>query len=127
MSAPRRPTIFRNAPGEAAVRSVQAGTDVLLMSPAPDAAIAGLEEAVKSGRITEKRIDESVRRILTAKARLGLNKNRYVDVTKLNETFGRPEYETAAQDIADRGVTLLRDTPWLLPLDSTKPLRVLAT
>src|SRR6202041_4064996 len=53
------------------------------------------------------------------------NKNRYVDVTKLNETFGRPEYETAAQDIADRGVTLLRDTPWLLPLDSTKPLRVL--
>jgi beta-N-acetylhexosaminidase len=113
------------APGEAAVRSVQAGTDVLLMSPAPDAAIAGLEDAVKSGRITEKRIDESVRRILTAKARLGLNKNRYVDVAKLNEKFGRPEYETAAQDIADRGVTLLRDTPWLLPLDATKPLRVL--
>jgi beta-N-acetylhexosaminidase len=113
------------APGEAAVRSVQAGTDVLLMSPAPDAAIAGLEEAVKSRRITEKRIDESVRRILTAKARLGLNKNRYVDVAKLNESFGRPEYETAAQDIADRGVTLLRDTPWLLPLDATKPLRVL--
>ncbi len=70
------------APGEAAVRSVQAGTDVLLMSPAPDAAIAGLEEAVKSSRISEKRIDESVRRILTAKARLGLNKNRYVDVAR---------------------------------------------
>jgi beta-N-acetylhexosaminidase len=113
------------APGEAAVRSVQAGTDVLLMSPAPDAAIAGLDEAVKSGRITEKRIDESVRRILAAKAHLQLNKNRYVDVAKLNEKFGRPEYETAAQGIADRGVTLLRDTPWLLPLDSTKPLRVL--
>jgi beta-N-acetylhexosaminidase len=113
------------APGEAAVRSIEAGTDVLLMSPAPDAAIAGLEEAVKSGRISEKRIDASVRRILAAKARLGLNKDRYVDVGKLNEKFGRPEYETAAQDIADRGVTLLRDTPWLLPLDATKPQRVL--
>jgi beta-N-acetylhexosaminidase len=113
------------APGEAAVRSVEAGTDVLLMSPAPDAAIAGLEDAVRSGRLTEKRIDESVRRILAAKARLGLNKNRYVDVAKLNEKFGRPEYQAAAQDIADRGVTLLRDTPWTLPLDSTKPLRVL--
>jgi beta-N-acetylhexosaminidase len=113
------------APGEAAVRSVQAGTDVLLMSPAPDAALAGLEEAVKSGRISEKRIDESVRRILAAKARLGLNKNRYADVAHLNENFGRPEYEAAAQSIADRGVTLLRDTPWLLPLDATKPLRVL--
>ncbi len=113
------------APGEAAVRSVQAGTDVLLMPPSPDAAIAGLEEAVKSGRISEKRIDASVRRILAAKARLGLDKNRYVDVARLNEKFARPEYEDAAQRIADRGVTLLRDTPWLLPLDSTKPLRVL--
>jgi beta-N-acetylhexosaminidase len=113
------------SPGEAAVRSVLAGTDVLLMSPSPDAAIAGLEEAVKSGRIPEKRIDASVRRILAAKARLGLNKSRYVDVAHLNEKFARPEYEAAAQSIADRGVTLLRDTPWLLPLDSTKPLRVL--
>ena len=101
------------SPGEAAVRSVLAGTDVLLMSPSPDAAIAGLEDAVKSGRIPEKRIDASVRRILAAKARLGLNKSRYVDVARLNERFARPEYEAAAQSIADRGVTLLRDTPWL--------------
>ena len=112
-------------PGEAAVRAIDAGTDVLLMSPSPDAAIAGLEEAVKSGRISEKRIDASVRRILAAKARLGLNKNRTVDVARLNEKFARPEYETEAQNIADRGVTLLRDAPWLLPLDATKPLRVL--
>lgn len=112
-------------PGEAAVRAVEAGTDVLLMSPSPDAAMAGLEQAVKSGRVSEKRIDASVRRILAAKARLGLNQNRTVDVARLNEKFARPEYETEAQNIADRGVTLLRDTPWLLPLDSTKPLRVL--
>jgi len=112
-------------PGEAAVWSIEAGTDVLLMSPSPDAAIAGLEDAVKSGRISEKRVDASVRRILTAKARLGLNKRRIVDVARLNEKFARPEYERQAQSIADRGVTLLRDTPWLLPLDATKPLRVL--
>jgi beta-N-acetylhexosaminidase len=112
-------------PGEAAVRSIEAGTDVLLMSPSPDAAIAGLEDAVKSGRLSEKRIDASVRRILTAKARLGLNKSRTVDVARLNKKFARPEYEAQAQSIADRGVTLLRDTPWLLPLDATKPLRVL--
>jgi beta-N-acetylhexosaminidase len=114
-----------HSPGDAAVRAIEAGTDVLLMSPSPDAAIAGLEDAVKSGRISEKRIDESVRRILAAKARLGLNKTRTVDITKLNEKFARPEYETEAQNIADRGVTLLRDTPWMLPLDATKPLRVL--
>ncbi len=112
-------------PGEAAVRSVEAGADVLLMSPSPDAAMAGLEDAVRSGRISEKRIDESVRRILAAKARLGLNRNRFVDVARLNEKFARPEYDEQAQSIADRGVTLLRDAPRLLPLDSTRPLRVL--
>ncbi|HKV06412.1 MAG TPA: glycoside hydrolase family 3 N-terminal domain-containing protein [Candidatus Acidoferrales bacterium] len=112
-------------PGEAAVRAVEAGTDVLLMSPSPDAAIAGIEDAVRTGRISEKRIDASVRRILAAKARLGLNKNRYADVERLNEKFARPEYETAAQKIADRGVTLLRDLPHTLPLDATRPLRIL--
>ena len=113
------------SPGEAAVRSVEAGADVLLMSPAPDAALAGLEDAVRSGRISEKRIDASVRRILAAKARLGLDRNRFVDVGHLNETFARPDYEAESQAIADRGVTLLRDTPHLLPLDPTRPLRVL--
>ena len=113
------------APGEAAVRSVEAGADVLLMPPVPDAAMAGLEEAVKSGRISTKRIDESVRRILLAKSRVGLDKNRLVDIARLSENFARPEFEAQAQSIADRGVTLLRDAPKLLPLDSTRPLRVL--
>jgi beta-glucosidase-like glycosyl hydrolase/CubicO group peptidase (beta-lactamase class C family) len=115
----------RFPPGEAAVRSVEAGADVLLMPPVPDAAMAGLEDGVRSGRISQKRIDTSVRRILAAKARLGLNKNRLVDVARLNEKFGRPAYDTQAQEIADRGVTLLRDAPSILPLDSTRPLRVL--
>lgn len=112
-------------PGEAAVRAVEAGVDVILMPPAPDAAMAGLEDAVGSGRISEKRIDESVRRILQAKARLELNKNRLVDVARLNEEFGLPKYETEAQSIADRGVTLLRDAAGLVPLDATRPMRVL--
>jgi len=112
-------------PGEVAVRAIEAGADVLLMPPVPDAAMAGLEGAVKSGRISTKHIDASVRRILAAKARLGLNRNRSVDIARLNETFGRPEYGAQAQEIADRGVTLLRDSTRLLPLDSTRPLRVL--
>jgi beta-N-acetylhexosaminidase len=115
----------RYPPGEAAVRAVEAGADVLLMPPVPDAAMAGLERAVQSGRITEKRVDESVRRILQAKSRLGLDKNRLADIAHLDEKFARPEFAAQAQAIADRGVTLLRDTAHLLPLDATKPLRVL--
>jgi CubicO group peptidase (beta-lactamase class C family) len=95
------------------------------MPPVPGAAIAALEIAVRSGRIPEIRIDASVRRILAAKARLRLNKNRLVDVACLSHNFARPECANRAQEIADRGVTLLSDTPRLLPLDSTRPLRVL--
>jgi beta-N-acetylhexosaminidase len=112
-------------PGEAAVRAVEAGADVLLMPPVPDAAIEALEDAVKSGRIPVARVDESVRRILEAKARLGLDKNRLVDIDRLSAKFALPEYEEQAQSIADRGVTLLRDAPGILPLDATRPLRVL--
>jgi len=115
----------RYPPGEAAVRAVEAGADVLLMPPVPDAAMAGLERAVRSGRITEKRVDESVRRILQAKSRLGLDRNRLADIEHLDEQFGRSEFAAQAQNIADRGVTLLRDTAHLVPLDATKPLRVL--
>ena len=113
----------RYAPGEAAVRAVVAGADCLLMPPVPDAAFEALQGAVRSGRISKQRLDESVRRILQAKARLGLNKNRLVDVNALNHRFGSVAWQKEAQEISDRGVTLLRDKPHRLPLDGTKPSR----
>ena len=115
----------RYAPGEAAVRAVVAGVDALLMPPVPDAAFEALQAAVKSGRISKERLDASVRRILQAKARLGLHQNRLVDVNAINQKFGSIAWEKEAQEISDRGVTLLRDTPHRLPLDATKPSRAL--
>jgi beta-N-acetylhexosaminidase len=115
----------RYAPGEAAVRAVVAGVDVLLMPPVPDAAFEALQAAVKSGRISKERLDASVRRILRAKARLGLNNNKFVNVNAINKNFGSAVWEKEAQEISDRGVTLLRDTPRRLPLNGTKPARAL--
>jgi beta-N-acetylhexosaminidase len=113
----------RFAPGEAAVRAFLAGADALLMPPVPDAAYEAVVAAVKSGRIPEERLDASVRRLLEAKARLGLNKNRLVDIATLDENFGKTAWQATAQEISDRGVTLLRDNQHLLPLDGTKPTR----
>jgi beta-N-acetylhexosaminidase len=112
-------------PDEAAIRAVEAGGDIVLQPPVPDAALAGLENAVKSGRLSEKRIDESVRRILQAKARLGLDKDRLVDIARLNQKFGLPTFADDAQAIADRGVTLLRNSENLVPLNAARKLRVL--
>src|SRR5262249_54632443 len=115
----------RFAPGEAAVRAVLAGADALLMPPVPDAAFEALQGAVRSGRISTERLDASVRRILLAKAKLGLNENRLVDLNVINQTLGSVARQTEAQEISDRGITLLRDTPHRLPLDGTKPSRAL--
>jgi beta-glucosidase-like glycosyl hydrolase/CubicO group peptidase (beta-lactamase class C family) len=115
----------RYAPGDAAVRAFLAGADALLMPPVPDAAYEALLAAVHSGQISQERLDTSVRRILEAKARLGLQKNRLVDVAALNEKFGRLAWQAESQEISDRGIALLRDTPHRLPLDGTKPARAL--
>jgi beta-N-acetylhexosaminidase len=115
----------RYPPGEVAVRSILAGADVLLVPPVLDAALEAVRDAVASGRIPMSRVDEAVTRVLRAKAKLGLNKSKLVDLDSLASNFDRPEFARAALDIADRGVTLLRDDQHILPLDSTKPMRAL--
>ncbi len=112
------------APGEAAVRAVLAGADVLLLADA-ESVLPALAEAVRSGRIPPERLDASVARILRAKAWLGLNKNRFVDLDALNNVLGRQEYAQAAERMAERGISLVRDDAHLVPLDATKPLRLL--
>jgi beta-glucosidase-like glycosyl hydrolase/CubicO group peptidase (beta-lactamase class C family) len=115
----------RYPPAEVAVQAIAAGADVLLVPPIADAAITAVKDAVATGRLPGSRIDEAVTRILRAKARMGLHRQRTVDLEQLNAVFRKPEFVRAADDIADRGVTLLRDEPKLLPLDATRPQRVL--
>jgi len=114
-----------DSPPNVAVRAINAGIDVLLIPPQPDAAIDALEEAVKSGELPMVMVDDAVRRILRGKSQLGLEKNRLVDLNGLNDVFGSPKFKLASQDIADRGITLIRDDQKMLPLDAAKPLRVL--
>ncbi|HEV2617237.1 MAG TPA: glycoside hydrolase family 3 N-terminal domain-containing protein [Candidatus Acidoferrales bacterium] len=114
-----------DSPPNVAVRAVNAGIDVLLIPPDPDAAIDAMEEAVKSGELPMTTVDEAVRRILRGKSQLGLERDRLVDLNKINSVFGSPKFKTASQDIADRGITLIRDEQKILPLDATEPLHVL--
>jgi beta-N-acetylhexosaminidase len=115
----------RYPPGEVAVRAILAGADVLLVPPVPAAAFEALEDAVNSGRLPMSRVDEAVTRVLRAKARLKLYKEKLVDLNAIASSFRRPEFVAAAQDIADRGITLLRDADHVLPLDATRPTRAL--
>ena len=66
-------------PQEVAVMAVEAGVDILLMPDDPQVAIDSLYQAVKSGRIAETRIDESLTRIIAAKGRVGDKKDKRED------------------------------------------------
>jgi beta-N-acetylhexosaminidase len=112
--------------GEAAVRALEAGADVLLMPPGPEAARDGVVEAVRSGRLPEERLDASVRRLLEVKEELGLDRRRTVPVEEVPRVVGIPSHEILAREIADRSVTLLRNDRNLLPLLGTRSARVLS-
>ncbi|HUP47374.1 MAG TPA: glycoside hydrolase family 3 protein [Thermoanaerobaculia bacterium] len=101
---------------EAAIRSVEAGADVVLFPPNVAAAFNGLKTAVASGRITEARLDQSVRQILRAKARLGLDRYRAPDFMRLSSVVGSRAHRDLAQTISDRAVTLVRDEKSAVPL-----------
>ncbi|HXJ42115.1 MAG TPA: glycoside hydrolase family 3 N-terminal domain-containing protein [Bryobacteraceae bacterium] len=102
--------------GEAAVRAVEAGVDVLLMPPDATAALDALVAAVKSGRLAQSRIDESAKRILQAKARVGLGTAKLVDLKAIPAAVNTKTNIDAAQHISDLGVTLVRNTGGTVPL-----------
>jgi beta-N-acetylhexosaminidase len=102
--------------GEAAVRAVEAGADVILMPSDPEACIRGLLAAVKSGRISEKRINDSAGKILAAKQRAGLFRSRQVSLDALADRIKDRSLDALAQRIADEAVTLVKDDKHLFPV-----------
>jgi beta-N-acetylhexosaminidase len=112
--------------GEAAVRALEAGADVLLMPPDVAAARDGLSEAVRTGRLPEERLDSSVLKLLRVKERMELHRVREVRVEEVNSSVGVPANQEVAQRIAERSLTLLKNEGNLLPLLGTRRARVLS-
>ncbi|HEX5964496.1 MAG TPA: glycoside hydrolase family 3 N-terminal domain-containing protein [Pyrinomonadaceae bacterium] len=108
-------------PEESAVRALQAGADMLLKPADVDATFRGVREAVKSGRIPEQRIEESVRKLLAWKYDLGLVEQRVTPVDAIDRIVGSRDVLKLAGEIAERAVTLVRDEDKLLPLKNLKP------
>jgi beta-N-acetylhexosaminidase len=106
--------------GEAAVRALEAGADVLLMPPDPEAAIRAVVAAVQKKRLTVKRIEESVLRVLNAKQTVGLDRSRLVDLEAIADVIDSPESAARAQQITDRGVTLVKNDGSVAPLRNPK-------
>jgi len=115
----------RFTPAEAAALAVAAGADVVLDSPDPEAALRGIKQAVERGEIAKDALDRSVERILRAKARLGLQRSRIVDVEAVPASVGGRAHEAVAVEIASRAITLLKDERGQVPLALPQKARVL--
>lgn len=110
---------------EAAVRAVLAGNDVILKPSNADAPIRGLREAVKAGRISEARINESVRKILAWKYKLGLEKKQHTPLDSIDKIVASRETQTLTDEIAQNAITLVKKDENSLPLKSGQKALVL--
>lgn len=101
---------------EAAKRAVAAGADILIQPLDVEQTIDAVVAGAREGRYDEQRLDASVRRILGAKFRSGLVARRTVDLDTLRRVVGDSAHEAVARRIAERSMTLVRDSARLLPL-----------
>ena len=112
--------------GEAAVRAVLAGADVIVMPRDVKQAIDAIIEAIDEGRLTEARLDESVGRLLRLKEDLGLAEERAVPLEMIPQVVGVPEHMEMAREVAERSITLIQNERNLLPLLGTRRARVMS-
>ena len=100
---------------EASFLSVDAGMDMHMHGPKfTDAIIA----SVKEGKLSINRVNEACRKILTAKFKLGLFENRFVDLEKKKELLFTEEHKATALESARKGIVLLKNNG-ILPLQKT--------
>ena len=110
---------------EAAVGAIDAGHDVVVHSPDDAAAFDGLKQAVEGGQISQARLDASVRRILSAKARLGLHRTRAVSLDTAPLIVGTRLHRAAAAEVSRRGMTLIKDERNDVPLRMPRTASIL--
>lgn len=112
-------------PGDAAVRAIKAGNDIVLHSPDDRAAFAGIKAAVEAGEISAAQLDTSVERILRAKARTGLHHSRAVNLDALVNIVGGRAHQAVADEVSRKSITLVKDQRNQVPLKVSRDAQML--
>lgn len=102
----------------ASAAALNAGLDMEMAMA--DAAYDGIPDAVKNGEVSLATIDAAVRRVLMAKAKLGLLDNPYVDIERSQQVLNDPAHRIAARTAAEKTFVLLKNEQGALPLDAAK-------
>ena len=111
---------------EAGVRAFLAGADILEKPSDADVMIGGIVAAVKSGRISQRRLDESVRKVLAWKYEVGLFQQKITPIDQIDKIVSGKESDVLATEIAAKAITLVRNDANAIPLDRNARIAVLA-
>jgi beta-N-acetylhexosaminidase len=112
-------------PDEGAVRALAAGADQVLHSPDPIAALNGIKRGLASGTLAQTQVDASVRRLLRAKAAVGLHRTRAIDLDAVAAKIGGRAHQALAEEAFTRSLTLVKDDRHQVPLKTPRDAPVL--
>jgi len=102
---------------EKVIKAVNAGIDMLMESFSYEKACYTIIDAVKSGKISEERINDAVRRILTVKKDIGLFDDPYMEnVSHEVDNIGSEKYREIAKQLVEKSLVLLKNDNNILPL-----------
>ena len=110
------------APGEVAAKSLMAGNDILDLPGDIGKCVSEIKRYIKEGRLPESRIEESVKKVLRAKYRLGLNHYQPIKTTNIRAELNTPKAYALKRKLIQNAMTLVRNDKNLIPfqhLDKT--------
>jgi len=102
--------------GELDLRAFKAGNDVLLFSQDVPTGKKLIKEALQKGEISEKRLEESVKKILKTKYLLGLQNLRPLSSEGINNALNNDSHTKISEKLYANALTLLKDEKQLFPL-----------
>ena len=108
------------SPGQAVINALNAGVDMMLLSPDELTAIHEIEQAVQTGTISESRIDHSVRKLLDWKKQKGLFEHSQINIDSLSSQISRRDHQLLADEISRKSLTLVKNKNDILPISAAE-------
>jgi len=110
--------------GEASVRALEAGADVLLMPDDPELVLTKIMEAVQGNRLSSEEMEQKVKRLLRCKYRLGLTRPQTVRTEGIYEDLFTSEAEYLNRSLYENAVTLIKNENEILPLQKLETQKI---
>lgn len=116
----------QHAPGEADVKALLAGNDIILMSKDVPKAISLIKKAIKEKKITEKEITAKCKKILKAKYWAGLSNFKAIELGNLYEDLHTPKTELIRRKLIENSLTLLENKNDIIPIKNIDKQKIAA-